>query len=121
MKPERQRIAIAEACGWDEKSANRGFKTALRYIDDVPCNQITEKIPDYPNDLNAMHEAEKTLKEQGEWQSYLTSLWNISNPGRELSPCHPANFLSWAMVDATATQRAEAFLKTLGLWEGGDS
>lgn len=48
MTPEAQRIAIAEACG-----------------------AYSKFCPDYPNDLNAMHEA---------------------------------------------AQRAEAFLRTLGLW-----
>jgi len=43
MKPEQQRIAIARACGEDNDSILRGL------------------IPDYLNDLNAMHEAEQTM------------------------------------------------------------
>jgi len=55
---------------------------------------------DYLNDLNAMHEAEKVLtaKQKGRYAHLLTG-----SCGR-----------AW---DATATQRAQAFLKTLGLWK----
>jgi len=55
--------------------------------------------PDYLNDLNAMHGAEKML-ECGE--AYETEL---------IRSCKDAPI--W---HATATQRAEAFLRTLNLW-----
>ena len=64
-------------------------------------------LPDYLNDLNAMHEAEKILT-CPQFNNYILELSNIttnySNPQKET-------------VIATATQRAEAFLKTLNLWE----
>ncbi len=56
-------------------------------------------IPDYLGDLNAMHEAEKALTGEQSWQ-YVQLLSGYSNEG-------------WC---ATAAQRAEAFLRTLGLW-----
>jgi hypothetical protein len=58
--------------------------------------------PDYLNDLNAMHEAEKMLNSEsgyhgiGGYGLYLVALEHN--------------------VSATAAQRAEAFLKTLNLW-----
>jgi hypothetical protein len=58
-------------------------------------------FPDYCNDLNEMHEAEKMLNKE-QWVTY----------GRELS-----RLGVFPMVHATARQRAEAFLKTLGKWE----
>ena len=61
-----------------------------------------EGIPDYLNDLNAIHEAEKVLNPSQE-QLYFEKLHEVSG--------------SLAFYRATAAQRAEAFLKTLNLWE----
>jgi len=54
--------------------------------------------PDYCNDLNAMHEVEKTLTDH--WDGF-----HFRN--------HIAN-----NVHATARQRAEAYLRTIGKWRG---
>jgi len=54
----------------------------------------------YCTDLNAMHEAEKTLKRMV-LDEYIAQLFDL---------CHEATI-------ATARQRAEAFLRTLGKWE----
>ena len=95
MKPEQQRIAIAEACGW--KPALRG-----RW----KLNERVERFrPDYLNDLNAMHEAEKTLD-----YNQMNRYQNI-----ELSRfMHTGT--TW-ICSATAAQRAETFLRTLDLWK----
>ena len=100
MNPEQQRIAIAEACGVP--------------IEDCPCPTCKEKprdrrtgkeIPGYPNDLNAMHEAEKVLSPQ-QWTDYVTLLCAMTRDRN-----------GEGLVFATAPQRAEAFLITLGLWK----
>jgi len=57
--------------------------------------------PNYCNDLNAMHEAEAVLNED--------QLWRMA---REIE----RNDDQW-YFRATARQRAEAFLRTLGKWE----
>jgi len=57
-------------------------------------------VPGYLTDLNAMHEAEKVLIERDEWANYERTLTK-----RHLYP-----------IRATAAQRAEAFLRTLGKW-----
>ena len=93
MNPENQRIAIAEACGW---------KTGYR------DPEAWHPLPDFLHDLNAMHEAEKVLigdePENSElWCDFQTNL---------VIAC-PA-YLSY---HATASQRAEAFLRTIGKWE----
>lgn len=65
-------------------------------------------VPDYFNDLNAMHEAEKTLtaKQQNAYIDHLCGA-----PREDIYQC-------WSSaVFATATQRAEAFLKAIGKWE----
>ena len=67
-------------------------------------------LPDYLNDLNAMHEAEKVLTEKGvnPWWTYVDWI-NRHN----LTP-----FGQSTAAHATAAQRAEAFLRTIGKWEG---
>jgi hypothetical protein len=91
MTPEAQRIAIAVACGWTDTQ-----------IIDGKYGQTD--VPDYLNDLNAMHDAEKMLK-GGMRSKYDAELTLISS--------RDYNFI-W---ESTASQRAEAFLRTIGKWE----
>lgn len=103
MKPEAQRIAIAEACGWAKDISINGNQTWSSRRDKL--RQVHE-LPDYLNDLNAMHEAEKVLtaeqqKDYVQWLLVITVA--TDNP-----LAHDWN--------ATAAQRAEAFLRTLNLW-----
>jgi len=110
MTPEQQRIAIAEACGWRIESdgantfvysPNKTSGTGYR-MNDIRHPKIIRLLPDYLNDLNAMHEAEGTLNkesgyhETGGYGLYLVALDHD--------------------VSATAAQRAEAFLRTIGKW-----
>lgn len=93
VTPEAQRIAISKAC-------KKAAKEMPGFMDDDGCYQ--EGMPDYLSDLNAMHEAEKILTDQQQ-VDYAHALRTIVgwNP-------------MWA---ATAAQRAEAFLRSLGLWK----
>lgn len=125
MTPEAQRIAIAEACGWRPlKSSPQiwyhdglkrhafphgGLIHAQRMEKKLPCYEYL--LPDYLNDLNAMHEAEKTLKGM-QCQNY--QLWLIGFARGE-------HFIANKTPDCyefhvTAAQRAEAFLRTIGKW-----
>jgi len=89
MTPEKQRIAIAEACGW---------RIAERVLPEL---QI---LPNYTEDLNAMHEAEKVLN-QKQKEDYFFIILNF--------------YGNWPKaIQATADQRAEAFLRAVGKWEG---
>jgi hypothetical protein len=106
MTPEAQRIAIAEACGWTMIKARNNYPPAW-WKDDLGAHEFP---PDYLNDLNAMHEAEKVLK-FGEWGTYTEHL--IDDSYTPLGSPH----LGYETCHATAAQRAEAFLKTLGLWK----
>lgn len=123
MSPEAQRIAIAEACGWtflatrdnlvngnsDLYSAPVGFRPdALKYYPGEGASAgygsggpIVE-LPNYLNDLNAMHEAEKvlTIRQSDLFFNYV----GLSTGFKR-------------MLHATATQRAEAFLHALCKWE----
>ena len=60
-------------------------------------------IPSYTSDLNAMHEAEKVLTRDQVWH-YEKLLEDRTG-------------LRWEAIHSTAAHRAEAFLRTLGLWE----
>jgi len=110
MNNEKQRIAIAEACGWKMHDhpdclakkdgwVSRGWDTWVMN----PSGRLVFKhdIPDYLTDLNAMHAAEKVLNNV-QRERYRTELV-YSHAGRD--------------VFATAAQRAEAFLITIGKWE----
>ena len=87
MKPEAQRIAIAEACGWTDL--------------------------DYTEDLNAMHDAEKMLTDEQDLE-YSETLEQVVD-GRFIA--NNAEDMR-RLRSATAAQRAEAFLRTIGKWEG---
>lgn len=96
MDKDKQRIKIAEACGWDLNHDSQKWD----YFQ--PNGKgWNGPLPDYLNDLNAMHEAEKVLTRRQE-SDYDTFLEGI---------------VSGYMWQATSEQRAEAFLDTLGLWE----
>jgi len=98
MKPEQQRIAIAEACGWVKEVGVTGIQ---RWRNN--SGELYEYIPDYLNDLNAMAAAESIIIKAGAQtiRLYEDALQRFV-----------AN-----IVFATAAQRAEAFLKTLNLWK----
>lgn len=122
MKPEQQRIAIAEWCGLLER--NDGAVVVFQRWDapdaiwqrvlfndgsERPC--IVPNIPDYLNDLNAMHEAEELLiRSLGADTQYVKTLTEIaSKQNTHYTPFRAA-------VTATAAQRAEALLRTIGKW-----
>lgn len=92
MIPEQQRIAIAEACGWHTIAFNRGWVK-------VGDGETQAMIPDYLNNLNAMHEAENVLTAD-QWYEY-DRLMPLRDPQK---------------MHATAAQRAEAFLRAIGKW-----
>jgi len=105
-----KRIKIAEACGWMmEKSKKRAkvgylispdFKSRVTVWKDGQLGGIG--LPDYFNDLNAMHEAEKALG-AGDRRKYTNSILGIGK-------------LQFHSIHATAAQRAEAFGEAKGLW-----
>jgi len=108
MTPEQQRIAIAEACGWKMVKDHPDY---MPYWEDPNGNMIAigiygNRFPDYLNDLNAMHEAEKMLIEKDR-SRYTDNICGIT-------PCAYDGWFSCA--HATAAKRAEAFLRTIGKW-----
>ena len=107
------RIKIAESCGWTEIepcTCSDGVSRAYQ----PTAGAHKKHLPDYLNDLNAMHEAEQTL-----WQKDWTSRHDfIDHLARIINPVHGYWQQSGIyLLDATAAQRAEAFLRTIKKWE----
>lgn len=114
LTQEEKRIKIAEACGW-KCAYISGNGAIVAWRGDAPrCKEIygrgAEEIPDYFNDLNDMHEAEKVLRPKQtpipegweKWDFYSSMLEDLTGDDDG--------------THATAFQRAEAFGIALGLW-----
>ena len=112
MNPEQQRIAIAEACGWRLFSQFKNLWAPPRSVVEYDCD--ARPLPNYLNDLNAMHEAVSIFDydQADQFEDHLCDICKRSNDEKE----NPAPW-RFAVVNATATQRAEAFLRTIGKWE----
>ena len=113
MTPQQIDQAIAEACGWVEVHSTIGNPSTLYgwHPDKHPKSQYLDEtlIPRYATDLNAMHEAEKTLSAGDNYYlrggNYYARLAEICSDR--------------SRIRATAAQRAKAFLQTVGKWEDG--
>ena len=100
MTNEQINIAIAEACGWKYEKNETHAPDGAFWWSKKP------EFPDYCNDLNAMHQAEKIFN-HAQYCRYISELCTLTIADNN------------SMYMATAAQRAEAFLKTIGKWEGG--
>ena len=107
MTDEELKIKVAELCGWGKVAWKQPVTNAELWTKGDPANNphgirccVVSNIPDYPNDLNAMHEAIKSLGcELGAYEYWLRE---IAGDGM-------------CMVEATARQRAMAFVKAKGV------
>jgi hypothetical protein len=98
MSDEELRIRVAELCGW------KNVREVIHWLDDNTPMQccldgskdcLDGEIPDYPHDLNAMHEAEKHLR-NGKQMNRVVSELDIYG-----------SVVKW---NSTARQRAEALV-----------
>lgn len=136
MKEEEQKRAIAEAVNFDlyvivktgyyyrpnasgytsdiRDAWKLPYEEAKKYEmyagrDDVSVNEkvLIEKapLPDYLNDLNAMDEIEGTLPQTKHYYPYYENLYSITGACMAFG------------LRATASQRAEAFLRAIGKWK----
>ena len=115
MNKEAQQIAIAKACDWKDVKYTYHEEVDIENRSIIHWSGLTGippefthyenrvRIPDYLNDLNAMHEAEKvfTIEQQRHY-------------AEELGRSYDGSFLH---VTASADQRAKALLKALDLWK----
>ena len=73
-------------------------------------SDCAEEIPNYPECLNAMHEAEKSLSDD-QLVSYRLRLCDNSD-----GPNARYRTVEAAMCHATADERAESFVHTIKKW-----
>lgn len=144
MNNNEQRIAIATACGWKFERTNKyiGDRTSITvtnphgggsdgcvgkfyesrdivYFDFEDIfnnpNKFVGPVPDYLNDLNAMHNAEMSLTVDQK-DDFQDNLWRVVAEKPEQVDGRKT-IGDWRnYTHSTAAQRAEAFLKTLNLW-----
>jgi hypothetical protein len=121
LTPEQKRIAIAEACGWRIASTTKyawivinpmNMEVAWSSCDgEMNDKPSSDYLPDYLNDLNAMHEAMRVLTDdiREVFSSHLRRIWAFNYNARCGSfPSHDDS------RNATAAQRADAFLLATG-------
>jgi hypothetical protein len=122
MTQEQKQVALAEAHGWkwyrwgthpnaplllctpNHDWSKGSFVPATRKPDE-PFR--SDNLPDYFNDLNAVHELEKVMANE-QWPIYAAMFAPPDD--------YPWRLLSRPLLHATAAQRAEALGKTLGRW-----
>lgn len=122
MTPERIRIKVAEAMGWTGPFVEREWLREYGPEGEdvwgkcVGTNPQWERdqVPNYPFDLNACAEFEKTLYPDRAEHYYNTLRAVITN-----NEYHGVmeGYNGWFMLHATALQRCEAYLRVKGLWE----
>jgi len=107
MTPEQQRVAIAEACGWTQIEPCTCCDGVSRGYQPTP-GAHKKHLPDYLNDLNAMHEAQNSLTAE-QARCYDRELQKIGYQNRLAGA-----FWLWHFP---AKWKAEAFLRTIGKWK----
>ena len=116
MNKEKQRIAIAEFCGWSQDEMLGWW--APDDSEWYGTNWGIDMLPEYLNDLNAMHSAVKSLDD------HYMEVFGFHL--QEILGCYVVGVvedykrhmrLLTILANATAEQRAEALLKTIGRWE----
>lgn len=118
MTASEQRVALAKWMGWRPigdpiPSMTMPYDEPIQWWS-KDGEEDTTRLPDFLNDLNAVHQAEKVLQDKCKyWPDYideLSKLFQIGIPGHQAT--------NWSqMVHASAAQRCEALLRCLGLWK----
>jgi len=118
MNKSKQKVTIALACGY-KNVGSTGFANPNWKSWEEPTGKRVASLPDYPNDLNAMHEAEKAITMHPDFEYKYGETLARATIGKEFEDegFAPNGWGYFSVLRATAAQRAEAFLKTLGLWE----
>lgn len=117
MSDEEINMAIAKACGWVEafpegkephpETRRGGILLPYTWVN-TNTHERRSDLPNYCGDLNAMHSAEKAGALDQLHGHYARMLGELI-----LGVASP---IQWVAVCATAHQRAESFLKTIGKW-----
>lgn len=128
MTPQRQREVIAEIDGW-KRHANKPLWEKEGCLHDGWAQHFLEELPDYLNDRNAMAQARSIFTDRqkevyahvlmqisGEWRIHD---WKLDVPQAEdyIGYIELPPAATYLMLNASAEQQAEAFLRTMGKWE----
>lgn len=112
MSDQEINIAIAEACGWRQSERNIAH---WHHVSEPYSHILTGDLPNYCNDLDAMHEAViKTFQDASMQLDYSRMLIFVI---KKSSPICKRFFSDFDLANATARQRAEAFLRMIGKWK----
>lgn len=101
-------IAIAEYCGWQILEPE--VHPCIIYHWAIKPDGSKRISPDYCNDLNEMHEVEKTLNDPIQQSFYAEYLGDCNS-------FEKGEYPTFRFVNSTAKERAIAFLKTIGKWK----
>jgi hypothetical protein len=122
MSPEKQRIAIAEACGWEWKKYGdtmAWYNGSMKWVRAVCgiCPDIVpvDPLPDYINDINTSQDLIKHLQNLG----YECTLIFRSDIGVTFKAVRDRDYHAVAVTRKKPASEiiAEVFLKTIGLWK----
>lgn len=95
------------------------FLTSEDFICSTPEPYMSKvDLPNYPECLNACHEMEggHPWGNATQWEMYNYALANIAEGRKWDDYCHWSD-IGTSTTSASAIQRCEAFLRTLGQWE----
>lgn len=98
-KNDKLRIKVAELCGLKDIHYLDNTSWVYGYRNGQRGEEWQDDLPNYPNDLNAMHKAEKTMTD--EQRTHYRVILTQNGVDDNFDP-----------LCATAMQRAEAFVKT---------
>ena len=117
LTPEEQRIKVAELMGWKlgnmftgnsvtiwTATSPKGTTLAIPYTSREELSK--DALPDYLNDLNAMHECMLLVRNLGLFTQYYGHLSDTLTDRR-------VDFSAWEEQNSSAEVRAEAFVLTM--------
>lgn len=117
MSDNEINVAIAEACEW-KSSPDEFYADGLHWTHPAMGQCATCDLPNYCADLNAMHEAEEGLfkSKPGYYERFwLTTMQDVLGWESDVGVIDKRQ--ACEIAHATARQRAEAFLRTVGKWQ----
>jgi len=113
MDESKQRIAIAELCGWTKISLDRRVMYCrFELIGCIPGDSQRLIVPDFLHDLNACREFEEWTRNMGFLRDYGQQLAFVAGV---CEPYTEGDLTDVAML--SAKMKCKAFLRMVGKWE----
>jgi len=120
MTDQELRIRVAELAGWEQGPTHSiklgvfGTATPMTlWHRKGEKDNWQDDPPDFPNDLNAMHEAETLITTFDQRQHYQFAMFDILSIAKLREARVSEVDTNWLFYHATARQRAEAFVKVM--------